>query len=102
MTRKLLKVFCQYGYEGVTLRQLVEACELNKATLYHHFPKGKEEMAGAVLGCLQGNLTNEVLTALNDDGSPEERIQLMLERVYQFYKGGTTKLFGRCACLKWA
>lgn len=46
---QLTKVFRQYGYEGATLARLSEATGLGKASLYHHFPKGKEEMAAVVL-----------------------------------------------------
>ena len=88
ITRKLLDAFCQYGYAGLTLRQLAEACGLNKATLYHHFPQGKKEIVGAVLDCLHGNLTTEVFATLSGEGSPQEKIQRMLERVSEFYKEG--------------
>ena len=46
---QLSKVFRQYGYEGATLARLSAATGLRKASLYHHFPKGKEKMAAAVL-----------------------------------------------------
>ncbi|NJR74520.1 MAG: helix-turn-helix transcriptional regulator, partial [Scytonema sp. CRU_2_7] len=46
---QLTKVFRQYGYEGATLARLSEATGLGKASLSSPFPKGKEEMAAAVL-----------------------------------------------------
>jgi TetR/AcrR family transcriptional repressor of lmrAB and yxaGH operons len=42
-------VFRRRGYEGATLSELSRACGLGKASLYHHFPGGKEEMASLLL-----------------------------------------------------
>jgi AcrR family transcriptional regulator len=43
------EVFRQRGYEGATLSVLSRACGLGKASLYHHFPGGKDEMADVLL-----------------------------------------------------
>ncbi len=42
-------VFRRRGYEGATLAELSRACGLGKASLYHHFPGGKDEMANLLL-----------------------------------------------------
>jgi TetR/AcrR family transcriptional regulator, lmrAB and yxaGH operons repressor len=42
-------VFRRRGYEGATLAELSAACGLGKASLYHHFPGGKDEMARVLL-----------------------------------------------------
>jgi AcrR family transcriptional regulator len=41
----LLKLFRQFGYDGVTLSKISQATGLGKASLYHYFPGGKAEMA---------------------------------------------------------
>ncbi len=46
---QLLNVFQKYGYEGATLTRLSEATGFGRASLYHHFAKGKEEIAAVVL-----------------------------------------------------
>lgn len=46
---KLVDVVYEYGYDGATLSVISEVTGLGKASLYHHFPGGKEEMAAAVL-----------------------------------------------------
>jgi AcrR family transcriptional regulator len=43
------EVFRRRGYEGATLAELSRACGLGKASLYHHFPGGKDEMAQVLL-----------------------------------------------------
>jgi TetR/AcrR family transcriptional regulator, lmrAB and yxaGH operons repressor len=45
----LLELFRQYGYEGLTLSKISQSTGLGKASLYHHFPGGKTEMAEAAL-----------------------------------------------------
>lgn len=37
------RIFNQYGYDGVSMRQIADACGVNEALLYKHF-KGKEEL----------------------------------------------------------
>ncbi len=44
---QLSKVCWQYGYEGATLARLSAATGLG-TSLYHHFPKAKEEMAAVL------------------------------------------------------
>jgi len=46
---RLVTVFKARGYEGATLAQLAAATGLGKASLYHHFPGGKAEMAAVLL-----------------------------------------------------
>lgn len=46
---KLVDVVYDYGYDGATLSMISEVTGLGKASLYHHFPGGKEQMAAEVL-----------------------------------------------------
>jgi TetR/AcrR family transcriptional repressor of lmrAB and yxaGH operons len=46
---ELLELFRKFGYDGVTIARISEATGLGKASLYHHFPQGKEQMAREVL-----------------------------------------------------
>lgn len=43
------QVFSNRGYDGATLVHLADATGLSKATLYHHFPGGKQEMAATLV-----------------------------------------------------
>lgn len=85
---KLVDMFRQYGYEGATLARLSEATGLGKASLYHHFPKGKEEMATTVLDYLNQGLNEQVLAPLRSDLAPVERIRAMSQNIDAFYKHG--------------
>jgi TetR/AcrR family transcriptional repressor of lmrAB and yxaGH operons len=44
-----LRLFRKHGYSGVGINQILEAAEAPKGSLYHHFPKGKEEIGVAVI-----------------------------------------------------
>lgn len=85
---QLLTVFRQYGYEGATLARLSEATGLGKASLYHHFPKGKEEMATTVLNYLNQGLQDQILSPLRSDVPPINRIRAMNKNIDTFYGQG--------------
>lgn len=87
---KLIPVFRNYGYEGATLSRLSEATGLKKASLYHHFQGGKEQMAAAVLGYVGDWMEENVLVPLQSDKSVRDRIKVMSERIDDFYDSGKT------------
>jgi TetR/AcrR family transcriptional regulator, lmrAB and yxaGH operons repressor len=91
--QKIAKVFRQYGYEGATLSLISDATGLGRASLYHHFPNGKQEMAEAVLEYAGKWFAENILAPLRGEGTPAGRIALMGDRLSQFYDGG------RSACL---
>jgi AcrR family transcriptional regulator len=93
VTQKLIRVFRQYGYEGTTLSRISQATGLGRASLYHHFPNGKQEMMAAVLEYVSQWFGETILTPLRGKGKPEERLRLMGDRLRQFYD------CGRSACL---
>lgn len=45
-----LSLFQAKGYHGVAISDILDATELPKGSLYHHFPGGKEELAIAAVG----------------------------------------------------
>ena len=85
----LFSLFRQYGYDGATLSKISEATGLGKASLYQHFPGGKTEMVESVLGYSESWLHENVLAILKSDGTPEERLQKMCDRINDLYAGGT-------------
>lgn len=85
---RLSCVFRDVGYEGATLTLLEQATGLKKASLYHRFPKGKEQMAHEVLHAAQQWLGEQVLTPLHGSAAPRTRIDAMVKRLDRFYSGG--------------
>jgi TetR/AcrR family transcriptional regulator, lmrAB and yxaGH operons repressor len=93
VVRKIVKVFRQCGYEGTTLARISKATGLGKATLYYHFPSGKQEMAQAVLEYVGQWFGENILMPLQGEETPLERIKFMCDRLSEFYD------CGRGACL---
>jgi AcrR family transcriptional regulator len=85
---KLSDVFRDVGYEGASLAKLSEATGLKRASLYHRFPDGKEQMAGEVMSRAEAWLTEHVLTPLKSKDAPEARIRAMIRALDGFYSGG--------------
>ncbi len=91
----LTKVFRSKGYEGASLKELSEATGLKKASLYHRFPNGKQEMANAVLNHL-GNWVEENVfnTLLDENLTPSNRLKNSLFQIKTLYdKGNNSCIF---------
>jgi TetR/AcrR family transcriptional regulator, lmrAB and yxaGH operons repressor len=73
----LLQLFRQYGYEGLTLSKISQSTELGKASLYHHFPGGKAEMAQAALCEVDRWLDTTILPILLDDPAIGQDCQII-------------------------
>jgi AcrR family transcriptional regulator len=84
----LLQLFRQYGYDGATLSKISEATGLGKASLYHHFPGGKDEMVTAVLDYLERWLEDNILLALSCEADATTRFRGMCDRLNHLYEGG--------------
>ena len=90
---QLREVFRQYGYEGASLSKISEATRLGRASLYHYFPKGKEEMAATMLDRIYAELVEYLLEPLKGKGKPITRIRAMGKTLEQFYNGGESSCF---------
>lgn len=85
---RLNTAFRDVGYEAASLALLSEATGLKKASLYHRFPGGKEQMGLEVLQEAGRWLTVHVLGPLAGEGTPRERITAMARELDAFYHGG--------------
>lgn len=85
---QLMAVFQQYGYEGASITRFSEATGLKRASLYHYFPNGKEEMAAAVLDYVTQTLKEQLLSPLYSDRPPIERICTMNQNIDIFHQHG--------------
>jgi AcrR family transcriptional regulator len=71
-----LALMSEHGASGTSMRQLADACELNVATLYHHFPS-KSDLFRAVVaeqGYLERMGTDEPPPELAALGAPAARL----------------------------
>src|SRR4029450_6854176 len=82
---RLTEVFRTVGYDGATLGKLSRATGLQRASLYHRFPGGKQEMAEVVLAHAGAWLDTHVLAPLTGSGPPQVRLPKMAEALDRFY-----------------
>ncbi|MGL5941291.1 MAG: TetR/AcrR family transcriptional regulator [Waterburya sp.] len=85
---QLLELFRRYGYEGATLSKISQFTGLGKASLYHHFPGGKEDMVNAVLEYSENWLEEKILKLMRAKNNPRDRLNEMCDRVNELYQGG--------------
>ncbi|UII24700.1 TetR/AcrR family transcriptional regulator [Fulvivirga maritima] len=85
----LTQVFRTKGYEGASLQDLSEATGLMKASLYHRFPKGKQEMATAVLNDVAETAQETIFDTLLDKKLPAiKRFKKGIDQIKAFYDNG--------------
>ncbi len=87
---RILQEFRNHGYDGTSLARLSQATGLGRSSLYHYFPNGKEDMATAAMAAVGEVFVNEVLAALNSEGSPSQRLHAFTKQLSVFYQDGQT------------
>lgn len=85
---RIADVFRRYGYDGASLGLISKAAGLGRASLYHHFPGGKEEMAQEVFGQVGRQVDKDMLAPLKADGSAQSRLANWIKGINRFYAGG--------------
>ncbi|MGA2419274.1 MAG: TetR/AcrR family transcriptional regulator [Candidatus Acidiferrum sp.] len=86
--RNLSRVFRSNGYGGTAYSDLIKATGRGKASLYHRFPGGKEEIVDAMLTYVDQHFANYVLAPVFSAGPPAKRIRLIAQRLREFYDSG--------------
>jgi len=85
----LMEVIRAKGFEGASMNDLAEATGLKKASLYHRFPGGKQEITEAVLAFTQAwgrTHIHGVLT--NSSIAPAERLKTAIANIRSLYRDG--------------
>jgi TetR/AcrR family transcriptional regulator, lmrAB and yxaGH operons repressor len=85
---ELLDLFRQFGYDGATLSKISQTTGLGKASLYHHFPGGKDEMVETVLMTLEQGLQQITSEMLQGEGDATIRLRKMCDRLSKAYDDG--------------
>src|SRR6185436_17871810 len=71
-----------------SLADIAKSTGLGKSSLYHHFPKGKEEIALEVLGHLETQLEEALFQPMRSAAPPRKKLDRMLDTIDRFYEGG--------------
>ena len=85
----LTPVFRDHGYAGASLSALAAAAGPGRATLYHHFPGGKDEMANAVIAQAMGELDRRAYRKLSSDGPWNTRIRKFISGFSRYVDHGS-------------
>lgn len=89
LAESLFEVFRSRGYEGATLSLLSEVTGLKKSSLYHRFPKGKDDMVKSVVLYVSTQLHAQIIAPLlNSKKPPKKRFRKMIATVNMFYSDG--------------
>jgi AcrR family transcriptional regulator len=87
---KLFSIFRRSGFDGATLAIISAETGLGKASLYHHFPGGKVQMAEDVLRFVEDWNDRNLIVPLGGKGRPKQKIKNMMITVNDMYEGGKT------------
>ena len=90
---QLLEIFRTIGYEAASLSKISELTGLGKASLYHHFPKGKQQMVEEVLVFVENWMYENVFFVLRSEDKVENKLEKMCNALHGLYNGG------KSACL---
>ncbi|MEP0263707.1 TetR/AcrR family transcriptional regulator [Dokdonia sp.] len=89
LLERLTEVFRSKGYEGSSLNDLATSAGLKKASLYHRFPGGKEEIAAAVLQFTEVWSKKHVEDIIRDTKKPaRQRLQEVVHNIDILYAQG--------------
>jgi AcrR family transcriptional regulator len=88
LLEQLAGVFLSRGYEGATLSELARAAGLSKASLYHHFPGGKAEMAAVLLRTAVATLQRDVFSQLLTTSDPAQGLAELIDAFGRYVAAG--------------
>ena len=84
----LFRLFCEAGFDGVSISDVSRATGLGKSSLYHHFPGGKDDMAGAVMAAVEGWIEDRVERPLAAAGDRAAQVTALVRAADELYAGG--------------
>ncbi len=72
----------QYGYQGFSMDDVAKAIGVRKATLYYHFPDGKEELVLAVADQMMSEDEIGIENAYQSQGTAREQLCAIAEYAF--------------------
>lgn len=87
---KASMVFREKGYHHTTIKNLADACGLEKPHFYYYFKKGKPQIMEEVLKYMDDLMDKYICKlAYNEKYPPVDRLKKMLHRMNKFYLNGS-------------
>jgi len=66
-------LFVEHGFKAVSMQQIANVAQINKATLYHHF-RSKEDLFAAVVIEATAQSKGDIARAIAEGGTPAEQL----------------------------
>jgi TetR/AcrR family transcriptional regulator, lmrAB and yxaGH operons repressor len=82
------EVFLAHGFNGATITAIASSARLSKATLYHHFPAGKSQMAEMVIRQAIAHADRAVFSCLSQPKPAITRLLGMLDGFLEYTDQG--------------
>jgi len=83
-------VFREHGFDGASLTRLADATGLRRASLYHRYPGGKDDMAEAAIDSVAVFLERDVFANLANGAPWPDRLRVFCEQLDAYYDSGRT------------
>jgi AcrR family transcriptional regulator len=85
---RLTVLFRRVGYDGASLGAIAVATGLQKSSLYHRFPGGKQQMAAEASAAVLDEFATTVLAPIGTDDPLDVRVAAIAANLDRFYDGG--------------
>jgi AcrR family transcriptional regulator len=84
------RLICEKGYDGTSIQEIAQACELTKAGLYHYI-QSKESLLGAIMDYGMDLFEEEVLSQVESIADPLERLRVTMAKNIRLVTRGWSK-----------
>ncbi|SDI50034.1 TetR/AcrR family transcriptional regulator [Desulfosporosinus hippei] len=81
------RLFRIRGYDGVGLNDIIEESGIPKGSLYHYFPKGKEQLAIEAINHTKEDVTSQIQEIFNRFADPTEAFQSHILELAENFMG---------------
>lgn len=88
LVERLTDLFRRVGYDAASLGAIAAATGLQKSSLYHRFPGGKQQMAAEASAAVLDDFAASVLAPARQDDPLDERVAAIAANLDRFYDGG--------------
>ena len=85
---KLCEIFRMHGYAGTSLSLISEQTGLQRSSLYHYFPGGKEQMAAETLQLVHDTFITSLENLMATDTSARDKAEALATTLQDYYQQG--------------
>jgi TetR/AcrR family transcriptional repressor of lmrAB and yxaGH operons len=95
---RLIDAFRSHGFDGTSIAQISADTGLGRASLYHHFPDGKEQMLLTAVHHEHKRLEGSIIDLLRGDDPPRERLAAWAGALAAEHGDGRVSLLAALTC----